>query len=58
MAVNKPAKNKSSGEDLQTLKISKTVHKKLKVYVASVEGENMTEFADAAILERLARKGK
>lgn len=51
-------KGKSSNDGLKTLKISENVHVKLKVYVASDRTENMTEFGDAAILERLSRKIK
>lgn len=37
----------------KSLKISETVHKKLKMYIAETGG-NMTEFADGAILSKLA----
>ncbi len=40
----------------KTLKISESVHRELKVYVAK-SGDNMTVFADAAIIALLVTKG-
>lgn len=42
----------------KTIKISKDIHKELKLYVAGKEGEvTITEFADKAIREQLTKSG-
>jgi hypothetical protein len=57
MTAVKKQKSSKEEKDVKSLKVSIGVHTKLKVHVAT-SGESMTEFADSAILEKLAKARK
>jgi hypothetical protein len=40
-------------EKMKTIKISPDVHKNVKVYVASIEGQTISDFADFALINAM-----